>query len=62
LARVAPPKVENEEFTVIDTVYLKADAGTVAGVPRVSRIAITGNGWSTYTSTSSTPSTTYNVA
>jgi len=26
-AKVAPPKVENEEFTVVETVTLRADSG-----------------------------------
>lgn len=55
LAKVAPPKVENEEFTVLTTITLRADSGTVAGLPRIGRIAVTGNGYYFYATTSSTP-------
>jgi hypothetical protein len=63
LAKVAPPKVENEEFTVVSVLTLRPDSGTAVGLPRISRIAVTGNGWYNYSATSSTPSAiTDNVA
>jgi hypothetical protein len=63
LAKVAPPKVENEEFTVLTTLTLREDSGTVAGLPRIGRIAVTGNGFYFYAATSSTPTApTDNIA
>lgn len=62
MAKIAPPKVENEEFTVIENVQINADAGTVAGVPRISRLGVTGNGWYSYSTTSATPITPPRVA
>jgi len=55
LAKVAPPKVENEEFTVLQTYSISPDRDTVAGVPRISRIAVTGNGFYFYSALSSAP-------
>jgi hypothetical protein len=55
LAKVAPPKVENEEFTVITTLSAVPDQNTVAGVPQISRLAVTGNGWYVYAAGSSSP-------
>jgi hypothetical protein len=62
LAKLAPPKVENYEFTVCDIISIEADSGSVAGLPRIGRIAITGNGYTSYQATSSTPNPAYRVA
>ena len=52
--------MENEEFTVVSTLTLRPDGGTGAGLPRISRVAITGNGWYSYAATSSTPTAIVN--
>jgi hypothetical protein len=55
LARLAPPKVENEEFTVVQTYNIVPDGNSVAGPDRVGRLAVTGNGVYNYNVLSSTP-------
>lgn len=55
LARLAPPKVENEEFTVVQTYNIVPDGNSIAGSDRIGRIAATGNGVYTYNVSSSTP-------
>jgi len=47
LALIAPPKVENYVFTVCDVVKLRADTSPLANY--VGRLAMSGNGYYTYT-------------